>query len=165
MKILNAYAGIGGNRKHWDGEKHDIVAVEINEKIAGEYDRLYPNDEVIVGDAHEYIRENYQEFDFIWASPPCQTHSQMHYLGAKDDSPQNRAREPEYPDMSLYQQVIFLRNFFDGDWVVENVNPYYEELIRAQRCGRHLIWSNFSVPNVEVPQAFEFSSSREASKT
>lgn len=33
MKILNLYAGIGGNRKKW-GDDHEITAVELDEEIA-----------------------------------------------------------------------------------------------------------------------------------
>lgn len=51
MKILNLYAGIGGNRKLW-GNEHDITAVELRPEIAAIYHDLYPNDTVIVGDAH-----------------------------------------------------------------------------------------------------------------
>ena len=32
MKILNLYAGIGGNRKLW-GEEHEVTAIEYDEKI------------------------------------------------------------------------------------------------------------------------------------
>ena len=53
----------------------------------------------------------------------------------------------QYPEMSLYQQVIFLDNFFEGKYVVENVIPYYEPLILAQKRGRHLYWTNFKLPN------------------
>lgn len=70
MKILNLYAGIGGNRMLW-GDEHDITAVEFNKSVADCYKDLYTNDNVIVGDAHEYLLEHYHEFDFIWASPPC----------------------------------------------------------------------------------------------
>lgn len=51
MKILNLYAGIGGNRKLW-GDEHEITAVEINPEIAEIYKNLYPQDTVIIGDAH-----------------------------------------------------------------------------------------------------------------
>ena len=75
--ILNLYAGIGGNRHLWpDG---GIVAVERDPKIAAEYARRFPADEVVVGDAHEYLKENDARFDFIWASPPCPTHSRFWY--------------------------------------------------------------------------------------
>ena len=50
MKILNLYAGIGGNRKLW-GNEHEITSVEFNEKIANQYHKLYPNDKIIVADA------------------------------------------------------------------------------------------------------------------
>ena len=50
MKILNLYAGIGGNRKLWEG--HDITAVEHNHPIANIYKDLFPNDDMIIGDAH-----------------------------------------------------------------------------------------------------------------
>ncbi len=33
FKMLNLYAGIGGNRKLW-GDNDDITAIEINPKIA-----------------------------------------------------------------------------------------------------------------------------------
>ena len=77
MKILNLYAGIGGNRKLWNDVKSDIevTAVEYDQAIAQAYKDRFPNDIVIVGDALKYLLEHYKEFDFIWVSPPCQTHS------------------------------------------------------------------------------------------
>ena len=79
MKILNLYAGIGGNRQHW-GQEHEITAVEINPKIADDYKLTYPSDNVIIADAHEYLLANHKNFDFIWSSPPCQTHSRTNYF-------------------------------------------------------------------------------------
>ena len=121
MKILNLYAGIGGNRKLWDNN-HDITAVEIDSDIASVYQDLYPKDKVIIDDAHEYLRKHFREYDFIWASPPCPTHSvlQMTRYYTKD---------LKYPDMALWQEIIWLRSFFKGNWVVENVKTYYQPLI------------------------------------
>ena len=76
MKILNLYAGIGGNRKLW-GSEHEITAVEYDPNIAKIYEDLYPEDNVICGDAHQYLIENFKDYDFIWSSPPCPTHSRM----------------------------------------------------------------------------------------
>ncbi|KKR11714.1 MAG: hypothetical protein UT41_C0007G0007 [Candidatus Wolfebacteria bacterium GW2011_GWC2_39_22] len=120
MKVLNLYAGIGGNRKEW-GDKHEITAVEIDPKIAAIYKKLYPKDNVIVGDAHEYLRQHFREFDFIWASPPCPTHSVFQMTRYYDD-------KLKYPDMTLYQEIIWLKTFFKGKWVIENVKPYYPPL-------------------------------------
>ena len=76
MKILNLYAGIGGNRKLW-GDKHEVTAVEIDPEIAKIYQDFFPKDKVVVGDAHQFLLEHYKEFDFIWSSPPCPTHSRL----------------------------------------------------------------------------------------
>ena len=139
MKILNLYAGIGGNRKLW-GDEHEVTAVEIDEEIAGVYKSFFPKDKVIVGDAHQYLLDHYKEFDFIWSSPPCPTHSRMCYS----------QKHKVYPNMSLYQEIIFLSNWFKGKWVVENVIPYYSPLITAtQILGRHCFWSNFPIPKKE----------------
>lgn len=133
MKILNLYAGIGGNRKLW--EDVEVTAVESEQYIADAYKTLYPDDTVIVGDAHQYLLDHYKEFDFIWSSPLCPTHSRMRLSLVK--SP------PCYPDMTLYQEIIFLTQFFKGVFVVENVVPYYKPLIPATvELDRHLFWTN-----------------------
>jgi DNA (cytosine-5)-methyltransferase 1 len=112
------------------------------ESIAAIYKEYFPNDKVVVGDAHQYLLEHYKEFDFIWSSPPCPTHSRARFWGWAD-------KRPVYPDMKLYQEVIFLRHHFKGKWVVENVKPYYSPLIPAVNIGRHLFWSNFKIGSFE----------------
>lgn len=142
MKILNLYAGIGGNRKLWTG--HQITAVENNQQIADIYKSLYPEDEVILGDAHQYLLDHYKEFDFIWSSPPCPSHSRSRFWGM------NRGYKPIYPDIKLYEEIIFLKHYFSGKYVVENVIPYYSILIEAQKVGRHLYWSNVEILKIEA---------------
>jgi DNA (cytosine-5)-methyltransferase 1 len=141
MKILNLFAGIGGNRKLW-GDEHEVTAVEFDENIATVYKDIFPNDTVIIGDAHQYLLDHYNEFDFIWSSPPCQTHSRMrHHLGVN-----GKGFNPVYPDMKLYQEIIFLQHSFKGKWIVENVNPYYAPLIEPNvELDRHKFWCNFTI--------------------
>ncbi len=143
MKVLNLYAGIGGNRKLW-GDEHEITAIEFDNNIAKIYQEFFPKDKVIVGDAHQYLLDHYKEFDFIWSSPPCQTHSSFRQnIGVRF-----RGVKAVYPDMKLYQEIIFLQNNFKGKWVVENVKPYYKPLIEpTKELQRHLFWSNFDIPN------------------
>lgn len=146
-RVLNAYAGVGGNSKFWND--YDVVAVEIDPKIAKVYKDLNPTHEVIIGDAHEYIRANYAEFDFIWSSPPCQTHSKM----VKATRHKNR----NYPNMMLYEEILFLSHFFKGKYVIENVVPFYEPLVNpSNQVGRHCFWSNFdfNVDDVSRPSNF-----------
>ena len=141
MKILNAYAGIGGNRKLW-GDDHEITAVEYDEEIAAIYGDFFPNDTVIVGDAHQYILEHYKEFDFIWASPPCPTHSITNFY-------LNSQGLIRYPDMRLYQEIILLQTFFNGKYCIENVKSYYPPLIQPQESARHYFWANFHIPPMQ----------------
>lgn len=141
MKILNLYAGIGGNRKLW-GKEHRVVAVELDPAIAEIYKNLYPEDDVIIGDAHSYLQEHFNEFDFIWSSPPCQTHSSFR----QNICVRYRGTKAVYPDMKLYQEIIFLRANAKCKWVVENVKPYYPPLIVPNKeLQRHLFWSNFNI--------------------
>ena len=48
---------------------------------------------------------------------------------------------------NLVEYIFFTFNFFNGKYVVENVIPYYEPLIAANKRGRHLYWTNFNLPN------------------
>lgn len=141
MKVLNLYAGIGGNRKLW--KNVEVTAVEKNESIAKIYSENYPNDNVFVGDAQKFLVNHYQEYDFIWASPPCQTHSSLRRVCAI-----NGAYPPKLPDLSLYSLILFLKHYANCKWIVENVEPYYKPLISPTVIlDRHFIWSNFPIPN------------------
>lgn len=147
MNVLNSYAGLGGNRKYWSN--CEVTAIESNEKIAAVYQRLNPKDTVIIADAHEYLRENFADFDFIWSSPPCQTHSKMNKA--------TRHKNRRFPNMALYEEIIFLDNFFKGRWIVENVVPYYKPLIEpTKKVGRHLFWANFEFEAEDVKRPVNF---------
>lgn len=140
MRVLNLYSGIGGNRKLWEGV--EVTAVESEQYIADAYQKLFPDDTVVVGDAHQYLLDHHKEFDFIWSSPPCPTHGQYRYnVGFRA-----KGYEPVFPDMQLYEEIIFLRHYYKGLWVVENVKPYYKPLIApTATLQRHLLWSNFKI--------------------
>tara|TARA_R110002110_G_scaffold14362_1_gene67044 strand:+ start:1618 stop:2259 length:642 start_codon:yes stop_codon:yes gene_type:complete len=142
MKILNLYACLGGNRYKWNEVKEDIevTAVEWDEELAKLYQERFPHDKVIVADAHQYLLDHYKEFDFIWSSPPCPTHSRARFARRNTTS-------AKFPDLKLYEEILFLDNWFDGKFIVENVIPYYEPLIPAIKRGRHLYWTNFNLPN------------------
>lgn len=144
IKILNLYCGIGGNRKLWDGDI-EVTAIEINESIAKIYHDFFPNDKVIVCDAHQYLLEHFKEFDFIWSSPPCPTHSRL-----RKGLSMNAGAKAVYPDMRLYEEILLLMGYFTGKWVVENVNSWYDPLIKPFELSRHYFWSNFPLPKKTV---------------
>jgi DNA (cytosine-5)-methyltransferase 1 len=145
IKVLNLYACLGGNRYKWNEVYHnmEVTAVELDKELAKLYQERFQNDKVIVADAHEYLLNHYQEFDFIWSSPPCPSHSRVRI------SQKNRENfAPVFPDMKLYEEILFLENYFHGKYCVENVIPFYSPLIPAKKRGRHLYWTNFNLPNI-----------------
>ena len=163
MKILNLYAGIGGNRKMWGGQHH-ITAIEYDPKIAEIYKQNYPEDEVIVADAHQYLLEHFREYDFIWASPPCPTHSRVRKTLAvkrKKDGTIYEQNKPVYPDMRLYQEILLLDGYYDGYYCVENVISWYEPLIEPQKLGRHYYWANFKIPSKKFEARGSFDNTQE----
>jgi DNA (cytosine-5)-methyltransferase 1 len=163
IKILNLYAGIGGNRKLWVGDI-EVTAVELDPQIAKIYQDFFPQDKVIVTDAHQFLLEHYEEFDFIWSSPPCPTHSTMRNL-------KNNCEETEkkFPDMRLYEEIIYLSHFFKGKYCVENVISYYDPLVKPQISNNHYFWCNFMIPNIRkddrcirgnIPNSMEYKQKR-----
>ena len=156
MKILNLYACLGGNRYKWDevakeaGIEIEVTAVELDPELARMYQERFLNDTVIVADAHQYLLDHYKEFDFIWSSPPCPTHSRMMKATKHDIS--------NYPDMRLYEEIILLQHFFKGGFCVENVQSYYKPLIEPYRSSRHYYWSNFRItPVIDLPKIKDMS--------
>lgn len=149
ISILNLYSSLGGNRYKWDevadeaGVEIEVTAVELDEKLAELYQKRFPKDKVIVADAHSFLLSNYREYSqgMVWSSPPCPTHSKSRFA-------RRETTESKYPDLKLYEEIIFLDKWFKGKYVVENVIPYYEPLIPAQKRGRHLYWSNIRMPNI-----------------
>jgi DNA (cytosine-5)-methyltransferase 1 len=143
MKILNLYACLGGNRYKWDEVAPiEVTAVELDPEAAALYQQRFPNDKVVVADAHQYLLDHYKEFDFIWSSPPCPTHSRINISQYTREN-----WKPKYPEMKLYEEVIFLQHYYKGKFCIENVIPFYEPLIPAKKRHRHLYWTNFNLPS------------------
>jgi DNA (cytosine-5)-methyltransferase 1 len=140
-----------------NGDTHDITAVELDPKIAKIYQDFFPKDKVIVADAHQYLLEHFKEFDFIWSSPPCPTHSRTNtFLHAQGNI--------RYPDMSLWQEIVFLQKWFKGRWCVENVISYYPPLYPPTILDRHYIWSNFFIRSFETGRDFNICNARASTR-
>lgn len=147
MKIYNGYCGLGGNRKLW-GDDHEITAVDNDPEVARLYQENFPNDRVIVADAHQYLLDHFREYDFVWCSPPCPTHSRMNTMITNRTSA--KSTPIRYADMKLYQEIILLSSWFKGKYCIENVKPYYTPLIPAKEIDRHLYWINFNIGKIEI---------------
>jgi len=165
VKVLNLYCGIGGNRKLW--KNVDVTAVEIDPKIAEIYQDFFPQDKMIVGDAHQFLLEHFKKYDFIWSSPPCPTHSRIRNEAGVGRGQNN----PVFPDMALYQEIIFLQHMFkmkdiqfSGKYVVENVIAYYKPLIDPQTIGQHYFWANFIIPGFKMQTRGHFLANKNIAK-
>ena len=140
IKVLNLYACLGGNRYKWDEVTDiEVTAVELDPEAARLYQERFPKDKVVVADAHQYLLDHFNEFNFIWSSPPCPSHSKARFARKSTTS-------AIYPDFKLYEEIVFLDNYFEGKYCVENVVPFYEPLIPGKKRGRHLYWTNFNLP-------------------
>lgn len=141
VRVLNLYACLGGNRYKWDEVANiEVTAIELDPELARMYKERFPSDTVIVADAHQYLLDHYKDFDFIWSSPPCPSHSRVRFA-------RRNTTVAIFPDLKLYEEILFLEHYFDGKYCVENVIPYYEPLIEAKKRGRHLYWTNFNLPS------------------
>ena len=166
MRICNLYCGIGGNRRLW--EDVDVTSVELNPKIAAIYQDFFPQDKVIVADAHSYLLEHFEEYDFIWSSPPCQSHSSFR----KNICVRYRGTQPVYPDLKLYEEILFLKQIanssgtkFKGNkYCVENVVSYYKPLITPQEVARHYFWANFSIRQYQTKTRGHMESNKKLSQ-
>ena len=157
LEVLNLYAGIGGNRKLWKDAQ--VTAVEHNKKIAKIYQENFPDDSVIIGDAHKFLLNNFEKFQFIWSSPPCPSHSRIRKIGIDVSGV-----KAIYPEMSLYQEIIFLQHYFKGKWCVENVVSFYEPLIKPQEIAFHYFWANFRIPLIKSSSRCHFGTITELEK-
>jgi DNA (cytosine-5)-methyltransferase 1 len=163
IKVLNLYACLGGNRYKWDEVADiEVTAVEWDEELSRLYQERFPKDKVIIADAHQYLLDHYKEYDFIWSSPPCPSHSRARYWNSSN---YETTTEAIYPDMKLYEEILFLQHYYrNGKFVVENVIPYYEPLITAKKRGRHLYWTNFNLPTDLKDRRFAISSAKQELK-
>ena len=145
IKTLNLFAGIGGNRKLWKNVK--VTAIESNKEIANIYNQFFPEDDIIITDAYTYLENNFHKFNFIWASPPCQSHSRINRFNVSRRYNGEESIKVKIPDYRLYSLISFLKTYFKGEWIVENTYSDYEPLIRPQKIGRHFIWSSKPILN------------------
>jgi len=159
MKVLNLYACLGGNRYKWTD--CEVTAVENDPELARLYQERFPQDTVIIGDAHQYLLDHYSEYQYIWSSPPCPDNSRARFCKSLNE---NTNIKPVYADLRLYQEYILLDNYFEGKFTIENVIPYYDTLIPGQKRGRHIYWTNFRLPENLNERNFKFGCNDEVKK-
>jgi len=141
IKILDLFCGLGGVAKGFQKylDEHNIeyeyIAVDIDSLVLKAHKCNNPKSHVILRDAYSFTDDELKEFDFIWASPPCQSHSRANHIWKRYN-----------PDMRLYDLIRQL-NGVGKPFVVENVIPYYKPPIKpSYRIDRHFLWTNIKLP-------------------
>lgn len=118
MRILDLFAGIGGERRRTAIELrgHDLVTLDIDPKFGN----------TITADILNMDAEKLGSFDFIWASPPCEAFSVAsitHHWGGG-----LRQYEPKTEHAVLSQRIVeHTRN------LIAAINPRFGFLIENPR--------------------------------
>lgn len=144
IKILDLFCGLGGVARGFqtylieNGIDFEYHAVDINPRILLAHKIINPYSLTIKRDAYSFTDEELKKYDFIWASPPCETHS-IAILWKK-----------EKPDMRLYELISKLYNL-GKPFIVENVKPYYNPPIKpTSKVCRHRLWSNLKITPINL---------------
>ena len=99
-----------------------------------------------VSDAHQYLLDHYKEFDFLFG-----LRRRVLLIAELAQCKKKKI----YPDMALYQVIIFLKHWFRGKvFSISTIIPYYKPLIESvstENAHRHCLWTNFWVQDMEKP--------------
>lgn len=148
------------------GGYHEVTAVEFDPKIAKVYQDNFPQDTVIIGDAHQYLLDHFRKFDFIWSSPPCPSHSRARFAGSASSKEWAQQRQPAiYPDMKLYEEILLLQGYFKGKYCIENVRSWYKPLIQPQEVALHYFWANFEITPLKLKSRGHYSTVADLEKS
>jgi len=143
IRILDLFCGVGGVARGFqnflldNGIEFEYYAIDIDKRVLKAHKLLNPYSKTICRDAWSIDDKEFKEFDLIWASPPCETHSKSRFL--------NINAKPTKPDMRLYNLIERLWSL-NMPFIVENVEPYYRPPIKPiVKVGRHVLWSNLCI--------------------
>jgi len=149
IKILDLFCGLGGVAKGFQSYlrqrniKFEYYAIDVDGRILLAHKILNPDSIVIRRDAYSFTDDELKQYDFIWASPPCETHSNLNLYNRKN------LETFKKPDMRLWKLISRFYSL-GKPFVVENVKPYYGALIKpTARVGRHFLWSNLHIKDID----------------
>lgn len=103
-RLLDAFCGVGGAGEGYRRAGFAVVGVDINPQPR------YYSGKFVQGDAVEFINEHGHQFDFIHASPPCQSQTAL-------TKGTNKGRE--YPNLIPATREALHKT--GRPWVIENV--------------------------------------------
>jgi DNA (cytosine-5)-methyltransferase 1 len=104
LKILDLFCGAGGAGYGYFLAGFEVTGIDNKEQ------KHYPF-EFILSDAFEYLVNNYNKFDAIHASPPCQQYTKS--------AKQWRKAGKEYPDLITECRMLLTKT--NKPYIIENV--------------------------------------------
>lgn len=159
MRILDLYGGVGGTGigihevcQEEFGLEYDYMIVENDEEVIKYHALNCPRSHIYKEDAINWL-DKLENFDFIWVSPPCKSHSMAMLFWSNTE----KFRQI---DKDLFKWIRKTRELKLPAIVVENVVPYYGFKYKPTcMIGRHVFWANFPILPFEVPKrpkAFDY---------
>jgi len=109
LRILDLFCGVGGVVRGFhkylqeQGVEYEYYAVDTDRRILIAHELLNPNSITVCRDAYGFTDEELKGYDFIWASPPCETHSHLNFYNWNDP------KKFKEPDMRLYELILRLQ--------------------------------------------------------
>lgn len=112
MRILDLFAGIGGERRRNTIEKlgHEYITMDFDKKFKTD----------IVCDIFDFDINLFGNFDFIWASPPCESFSvaSIGHHWHKGGIP--KTNEAIYAKKLLKRTLDVIKESNTKNWLIEN---------------------------------------------
>ena len=115
MRILDLFAGVGGERRRAaiEARGHELVTLDLEPKFGN----------TISADILSMTAEKLGDFDFIWASPPCEAFSVAsigHHWGGGKNAYQPKTEHAILSQRLVEHTIRLIKEIDPIGWVIEN---------------------------------------------
>lgn len=143
MKIAVLFDGAGLARLGLEQSGHECTGYELD-PAKHHLSKFVGSGNCILGDVRDF---DYSQYDAIWASPPCQNHSDQKMTDKKDDGLLDWSLNllKQYPDKIIWIENVISKTH-DNSWGKRYNAAQFLEIPLQQR--RRIIGGNYKEPFV-----------------